>query len=160
MENLRIEKLSEENFGSFFELMQLFARYEKLTPPDESAKTRLRVDGLSNDPKYLAYLGVLEKRHISYMVLLNTYSSFLGSPTLYLEDVFVLEEFRGKGVGQKMFDFCTSIARQGEYRKLDWCVLDWNKPMIQFSQRNGAQELPWKLFRLDREQIERYKKLE
>ena len=51
MENLRIEKLSEENFGSFFELMQLFARYEKLTPPDESAKTRLRVDGLSNDPK-------------------------------------------------------------------------------------------------------------
>ncbi|MBI2107194.1 GNAT family N-acetyltransferase [Candidatus Woesearchaeota archaeon] len=160
MEKLIIERLSEENFEDFFKLIQLFAKYEKLTPPDESAKTRLRVDGLSNDPMYLAYLGMLEKRPISYMVLLNTYSSFLGSKTLYLEDVFVLEEFRGKGVGQKMFDFCTSMARQEEYGRLDWCVLDWNRPMIQFSQRNGAQELPWKLFRLDRDQIERYRKLE
>ena len=94
------------------------------------------------------------------MILFDTYSSFLALPTLYLEDFFVLEEFRGKGIGQKMFDFCVSLARQGEYGRLEWCVLDWNKPMIGFSQKNGAQKLPWNHFALNKEQIKRYKELE
>jgi len=86
-----IEKISETNFNQFIHLLKALANYEKLDPPDEQAQIRLKKDGLSENPKYEAYLGYVNGKPIGYIIYFFTYSSFLALPTLYLEDIFVLE---------------------------------------------------------------------
>ena len=85
-----------------------------------------------------------------------TYSRFLARPTLFLEDIFVLSEFRKKGLGQKMFDFCVKLARKRECGRIELSVLDWNKPAIKFYEKNKLQCLNWKFYRLNRQQIRSY----
>ena len=109
---LIIEKITEENFEDFIHLITELAKYEKLEAPDAQAQKRLKRDGLSKNPKYEAYLGILNDVTIGYIIYFMTYSSFLALPTLYIEDVFILEEYRRKGFGQQMFNFCVKQAKK------------------------------------------------
>ena len=77
------------------------------------------------------------------------YSSFLALPALFLEDIFVLEEYRKKGFGQKMLDFCIKLAKEKKCGRIDLCILDWNTPSIQFFEKNNAKRLNWLFYRMD-----------
>ena len=154
--DLTIERINEENFCDFIGLIKKLAQYEQLDPPDDEAKTRLETDGLCENPRYEAYLGRVDGEAVSYVVFFQTYSTFLAMPILYLEDIFVLEEFRRKGVGQKMFEFCVKQAVQKGCGRMEWCVLDWNRPAIEFYEKNNANRLNWIFYRLTREEIARY----
>ena len=149
MNGLVIKKLSEENFEDFVYLIEKLAEYEKLETPDEKAKIRLRNDGLSSNPKFEAYLGRINNRYICYIIYYMAYSSFLALPTLFLEDIFVLKEYRKKGVGQKMLDFCIKLAKEKKCGRIDLCILDWNTPSIQFFEKNNAKRLNWLFYRMD-----------
>ena len=149
MNGLVIKKLSEENFEDFVYLIEKLAEYEKLEPPDKNAKIRLRNDGLSSNPKFEAYLGRINNRYICYIIYYMAYSSFLALPTLFLEDIFVLKEYRKKGVGQKMLDFCIKLAKEKKCGRIDLCILDWNTPSIQFFEKNNAKRLNWLYYRIN-----------
>lgn len=151
---LAIQQIDSENFDDFLFLIEKLAQYEKLTPPDTQAKARLRQDGLSDKTKYDAYLGKLNDKAVGYVIFFMTYSSFLARPTLYLEDIFVLEEHRRAGIGQELFDFCVRVAQERDCGRIEFCVLSWNEPAIRFYEKNKANQLDWKFFRLTREQIE------
>jgi GNAT superfamily N-acetyltransferase len=153
MSEFEIEKLSEENFDEFISLMTEFAHYEKLDPPDEDAVKRLRDDGLGKNPKFEAYLGKYGKKYASYCIFFMTYSSFSGRHTLFLEDIFVLKEFRKKGIGQKILDFCIRTAKERECARLDLNVIEWNKLAIDFYKKNEFKFVNWDLYRLERKQI-------
>ena len=153
---LVIERLSEKNFNNFLHLIEKLAEYENLDPPNSDAKIRLKKDGISKNPKYEAFLGIINGKPVSYIIYFMTYSSFLALPTLYLEDIFVLKEHRKKGIGQEMFDFCVKQAKKRDCGRLELCVLDWNEPAIKFYKKNKLQCLDWKFFRLNREQINKY----
>ena len=112
MNEIKIEKLSEMNFDQFIKLIEVFANFENLEPPDAEAKLRLKKDGLSKNPKYEAYLGNINGEYVAYVIFFMTYSSFMALPTLFLEDLFVLEESRRKGIGQKMLDHCMKFAKE------------------------------------------------
>jgi GNAT superfamily N-acetyltransferase len=133
---LVIERVVEANFEEFLGLIRSLAEYERLDPPDEAAAARLKADGLSNRPPYEAYLGRVDGKPVGYLVYFMTYSSFRAMPTLYLEDIFVLEAFRRCG-------------------RMEWCVLNWNKLAISFYEKNGAQRLDWTFYRLTADEIER-----
>ena len=148
-----IEKISEKNFNEFIYLLKALANYEKLDPPDEQAQIRLRRDGLSQNPKYEAYLGYVNGKPIGYIIYFFTYSSFLALPTLYLEDIFVLKEYRRKGFGQKLFEFCVKQAQLEGCGRMDWCVLTWNEPAIKFYEKIGASRLDWYFYRLTKEEF-------
>jgi len=150
---LVIEKLSENNFENFAYLIKKLAEYEDLTPPDKDAVNRLKKDGLSEDNLFEAYLGRVNDTYVSYVILFKTYSSFIAKPILYLEDIFVLEECRKKGIGQKMFDFCKNKAKEEGCGRMDWCVLDWNKPAINFYKKNKAISIGETHYRLDEEKL-------
>ena len=150
---LVIEKLSENNFNEFFRLIEVFADFEKLTPPDKKAKLRLKDDGLCKNPRYEAYLGKIGNKYVSYMIFFMTYGSFVALPTLFLEDIFVLQEVRGKGIGQRMLDFCIKFAKERNCGRLDLNVIDWNTNAIKFYEKNNFKLLNWKIYRLEREQI-------
>ena len=152
-----LEKISNKNFDDFLFLVEKLAEYEKLDPPDDEAKIRLRNDGLSKNPKYEAYLAKINDKAIAYIIYFMSYSSFLALPTLYLEDIFVLKEYRKKGIGQKLFNFCVKKADEKKCGRIEWHVLDWNKPGINFYEKNMARHLKeWKYYRLDNKDFKKY----
>jgi GNAT superfamily N-acetyltransferase len=153
---LKIEPISEHNFDDFLFLVDKLAEYEELSPPDTEARQRLKADGLSENPKYVAYLGILAGQAVGYLIYFYNYSSFLALPTLYIEDIFILQEYRRKGIGQKMFDFCISQAKERGCGRAEWCVLTWNQPAIEFYEKNKAERLDWFFYRYEKEQIDNY----
>ena len=146
-----IEKVGEETFDAFLGLIDKLADFEKLALPDEEAKRRLRRDCLSDKPKYEAFIGKVGDKPVSYIIYFFTYSSFLALPTLFLEDIFVLNEYRRKGVGQKMFDFLKETAKREGCGKIEFTVLKWNKSAQEFYGKNRAKRLEWFLYRLVKE---------
>jgi GNAT superfamily N-acetyltransferase len=146
-----IKKVNSENFGDFLFLVDKLAEYEGLSPPDEEAKGRLRKDCLSDKPKYEAFIGKVGEKYASYVIYFFTYSSFLALPTLFLEDVFVLEEYRRQGMGKKMFDFLKETAKREGCGRIEFTVLKWNKSAQEFYEKNKARRLEWYLYRLANE---------
>jgi GNAT superfamily N-acetyltransferase len=143
-----IKKVTAETFDDFLGLIDKLAKYEKLAPPGEEAKNRLRRDCLSDKPKYQAYLGKIGDKPVAYIIYFFTYSSFLALPTLFLEDIFVREEYRRQGVGKRMFDFLKETAKREGCGRIEFTVLKWNKSAQEFYEKNKAQQLEWFLYRL------------
>jgi GNAT superfamily N-acetyltransferase len=146
-----IEKVDAETFNDFLGLIDKLAEYEKLVPPNEEAKKRLCGDYLSDKPKYQAFIGKLGDKYVSYVIFLFTYSSFLALPTLFIEDIFVLEEYRLQGIGKKMFEFIKEIAKREGCGRIEFTVLKWNKSAQGFYEKNKAQRMEWFLYRLVKE---------
>jgi len=154
-QKIKIERVTDENFDVFLSLVKQLAIYEKNNPPNEQGRARLRRDALSKKPLFEAYLGKIDGNAIAYMILYMTYSSYLALPTLYLEDLFVVEEWRKKGIGHYMLEFCVQQAKKRGCGRMEWCVFDWNKSAIEFYEKNGATCLNKTYYRLDKNQIER-----
>jgi GNAT superfamily N-acetyltransferase len=148
---VQIEKVTDENFHDFLGLIAKLADYEKLAPPTQEAQIRLRRDCLSEKPKYQAFIGKVGDKYVSYVIFFFTYSSFLALPTLFLEDIFVLEEYRRHGVGKEMFDFLKETAKREGCGRIEFTVLKWNKSAQEFYEKNGAKRLEWFLYRLVKE---------
>jgi GNAT superfamily N-acetyltransferase len=154
-EELIIEPINPRNFDAFLYLIDRLAEYEELIPPDKDAKRRLREDGLSKKPKYEAYVGKIDGKYIGYIIFFMTYSSVLAKPTLYLEDIYVVQEYRRTGLGQQLFNFVLKKAKERDCGRVEWHVLDWNKLGIQFYKKNQATHLShWLFYRLTSDQFD------
>ena len=153
---LKIEKISEKNFDDFFNLIIKLATYEKIEIPDAQAKVRLKRDGLSANPKYEGYLGIFNNTAIGYLIFFMNYSSFLALPTLYIEDIFLLEEYRRKGFGQALFNFSIQEAKSRGCGRVEWCVLTWNEPAIKFYEKLNATRLDWYFYRVRQEEFAKF----
>jgi len=147
-EGLTIERVTRDNFQDLLLLIEALAKFEKLAPPDAAAGRRLRRYALSKNPKCEAYLGRLDSMYVAYIIFFFTYSSFLALPILYLEDIFVLEKFRRRGIGQAMFDFCVKRAKKEGCGRIEFTVLDWNKAAQRFYEKNNAEKTEWEFYRL------------
>jgi GNAT superfamily N-acetyltransferase len=148
-DGLTIERVTGENFKQLLRLIEGLAKFEKLAPPDNAAKRRLRRDTLSKNPRCEAYLCRLGSKYVAYVIVYFTYSSFRALPTLYLEDIFVLEEYRRRGIGQAMFDFCVKRAKKEGCGRIEFTVLDWNKSAQRFYEKNDAEKTEWDFYRLN-----------
>lgn len=153
MTKITIDKLNEDNFCDFTALIAKLAGYEKLLPPDEDAVIRLKNDAFSDNPKYEAYVLYADDTPAGYITFYFTYSTFLAKQTLYLEDIFVAEEFRSKGLGKTLFEFCKKEAKIRGCGRMDWTVLTWNEPSVKFYEKLGGKRQDWYLYRLDEEQL-------
>ena len=91
---------------------------------------------------------------MAYAIVFETYSSFLALPNLYLEDIFVLVDYRRAGVGYHLFKHCAHEAYRRGCGRMEWMVLDWNQSAIDFYERLGARRLKeWIPYRLTREEM-------
>jgi GNAT superfamily N-acetyltransferase len=153
--HISIRQAGAADAEDFLALIDALADYEHLARPDAAARNRLIRDGFGAAPRYDAYLGFVDERPAGYAIVYETYSSFLALPTLYLEDIFVLPEHRGRKAGLALFLHCARIARERGCGRMDWTVLHWNELAIEFYRRLGAAHLhEWQLYRLTRAQIE------
>ncbi len=146
-----IKQVNAENFDDFLSLIDKLAEYEKLDSLSQEAKRRLRRDCLSDTPKFQAFVAKIGDKIVSYVIYFFTYSSFLALPTLYLEDFFVLREYRRLGAGEKMFHFLKQIAKREGCGRIEFSVLEWNTPAQLFYEKNKAKRLDWYLYRVVKE---------
>ncbi len=146
---LNIEAVSADNVDDLIALLDGLAEFERLDPPDAEAKERLRRDLLAPDAQIEGYLARAKGYPVGCITLVTTYSTFAALPVLYLEDLFVVEDYRRHGVGQQLLDFCMALARKRGCARLEWNVLKWNQAAIDFYEKNGAKRVDdWSWYRL------------
>ena len=92
---------------------------------------------------------------VGFALYFHTFSTFRGQPGIYLEDLFVRPEFRGRGIGKALLQRLASIAGERGCGRLEWAVLNWNKPAIGFYRRLGAKPMnEWTVYRMDGEALD------
>ena len=155
-EDIAIRKATASDADLLISLILGLAEFEKLEPPDKAAQQRLVADAFGPHPRFEVFLAEVEAKVAGYAVSFETYSTFLALPTLYLEDLFVLPEFRGKRVGYALMLFLAQEAVKRGCGRMEWTVLDWNQHAIDFYKRLGGQHLEeWYYYRFDRPTLER-----
>ena len=131
------------------ELIRGLARFEKLE--HEVVMTEALLDiGLFGDRPYAeVVLAEDDGRQVGFGLFFHNFSTFLGRPGIYLEDLFVLPEHRGKGIGRMLLAHLARLAVERGCGRLEWAVLDWNKEAIKFYERLGARpNSDWTVYRL------------
>ena len=132
----------------FTKLVLALAEFEKLDPPSKAGRRRLAEDIFVRKRIYL-FVAEDGDRLVGYALYFYTYSSFLARPSLYLEDLFVLPEYRKRGVGYDLFRRCVREAVSEGCGRMEWAVLTWNERAIRFYERLGATRLSdWYVYRL------------
>ena len=151
-----IKKAKESDFESLINLICALADYEKLKRPNKDAQSRLKNDIFTPNPKIKVYLAEIDNKAIAYAITCYLYSSFLALPTLYIEDIFVLPEYRRLGVGKALFRHLAKVALENNCGRLEFQVLDWNKSAVDFYEKLGAKHLKeWLPFRFTKEDLEK-----
>lgn len=101
-------------------------------------------------------IGEYENEPVTFALFFYNFSTFLGKPGIYLEDLFVKPEMRGKGIGKTMLSFLAKLAIDRDCGRFEWWCLDWNEPSIEFYRYLGAKPMnEWTTFRVDSEELEK-----
>ena len=147
---MEVVPLTADRFDDFIDLIKALADYERLAPPDAAAIGRLRQDALGAQPRFEAALAVNASGHaVGYATWFHTYSTFLARPTMYLEDLFVLEDARKSGAGSALFEHVRTLGAQRGCGRMEWQVLDWNTLAREFYTRRRATWMKdWLLYRV------------
>ena len=138
------------------ELIRDLATYER-APNEVTATEEQLVDVLFGErPAAEVLLAFEGQSPVGFAVYFYNFSTWLGRPGLYLEDLFVKPDKRGKGYGRALLVELAKIARERECGRMEWAVLDWNEPAIKFYRMLGAKPMhEWTVFRLTRDGISR-----
>ena len=120
------------------ELIHGLARYEHLERQCVARPPTIRRHGFGRMRYFETLICRRGRRPVGFALYFFTYSTFLAQPTLYLEDLFVLPEERGRGAGRALLKALARIALRRRCGRMEWTVLDWNTPSIRFYQRLGA----------------------
>lgn len=140
------------------DLIGKLAEYEKLSGPDADARERFIRDGFQlAPPRFEVWIAEDNAGSaLGYALFFETYSTFLARPTLYLEDLFVLPEHRGRGIGKALMNHCIRLAKERGCGRMEWTCLDWNTTAQEFYASLGAQRLSeWYIYRLTAEAMEK-----
>jgi GNAT superfamily N-acetyltransferase len=125
------------------------AEYEQLSHEVTATADDLAANLFGPRPPAEALIGRFEGRPVGFALFFHTFSTFLGRPGIYVEDLFVRPESRGRGFGKALLAAVARIARQRRCGRLEWSVLDWNTPAIRFYRSIGAKSMQeWHLYRL------------
>jgi GNAT superfamily N-acetyltransferase len=132
-----------------FKLIKALAEYEKLSHAVTGDAVALK-EHLFGSPRYVeAILAEYAGQAVGFALFFHNYSTFLTKPGIYLEDLFVLPEYRQQGIGRELITKIAQIAVERGCGRLEWSVLDWNEPAIAFYRRIGATILDdWRICRV------------
>lgn len=140
---------TENDIPIIFALIKELAEFEKLNHLVKTSELELRETLFGRDNFVEILLAELDGQITGQAIFFKSFSTFLGKPGIYLEDLYVKPELRSKGIGKALLDKIISIAKERNYGRVEWSVLDWNKSAIDFYVKIGAIPLEdWTLFRL------------
>lgn len=146
---LTVRRATARDAGVVLQLIRGLAEYERLAHTMTASAAALRRHGFGRRRYFEALICRRARRPVGFALYFFTYSTFVGRPTLYLEDLFVVPEERGRGAGQALLRALARVAVRRGCGRMEWTVLDWNRPAIRFYRRLGATlRREWILTRL------------
>lgn len=147
--SLNIRAATVKDVSTIFQLIQDLAAYEKLSHQVTGNKELLKEHLFGTRPYIEVVLAEIDDRAIGFALFFSNYSTFLTKPGIYLEDLFVLPEYRRQGIGKALISHLAGLAVARDYGRLEWSVLDWNESAIAFYEKIGATVLPdWRICRV------------
>lgn len=148
-ERISVRPMADGEGETLARLIDALADYEKLARPDAEARRRLLAHASDSQPYFHVLLAEHDGEVCGYALYFFTYSTFLARPTLYVEDIFVLEHKRRHGLGLALMKAMAQQALARECGRMEWQVLDWNAPAKRFYDSLGAELLEtWEPCRL------------
>jgi GNAT superfamily N-acetyltransferase len=136
---LTIRRARRQDAGTILALIRGLAEYERLAREVKATPTRIREHGFGRRRYFETLICRRDERAIGFALYFFTYSTFAARPSLYLEDLFVVPEERGRGAGRALLQALARVARARGCGRMEWAVLHWNRPAIRFYERLGAR---------------------
>ena len=166
MTTFTITPATERDVPTILEMIKALAEYEKLSHAVTATESRLRKTLFGPHPAaevLMAYAGeqalgaeARSAKAAGFALFFHNYSTFLAQRGVYLEDLFVVPEWRGHGLGRQLLSRLAAIARERDCGRLEWSVLDWNTPAIGFYRKLGAVPMEdWTIFRVSGDALSR-----
>jgi GNAT superfamily N-acetyltransferase len=156
LSGIQLRWATEADVPLILELIRALAEYEKLSDEVSATEELLRRHLFGAQRFAEARLACTDRRPVGFALFFHNFSTFLGRPGIYLEDIFVLPEFRGAGIGRALLRDLARIAIERDCARLEWAVLDWNEPALRFYDELGAKPMSqWRLHRMTRPAIEK-----
>ncbi len=147
--SLSIRKATADDSALILTFIKSLARYEKLSHEVVATEENLKASLFGRHPYAEVLLGFEGEVPVAFALFFHNYSTFLAKPGIHLEDLYVNEEYRGRGHGKAMLSRLAQIAIERDCGRLEWNVLDWNTPAIDFYKSMGAEGMEeWTTFRL------------
>jgi GNAT superfamily N-acetyltransferase len=151
-----IKSATEADIPIILSFIQKLARYERLSHEVVATEELLRKTLFGSRPTAEVAIGYLETKPVGFVLFFHNYSTFLGKPGLYIEDLFVDEEYRRRGCGRALLLHVARLAKERDCGRLEWAVLDWNQPAIDFYKKLGALPMSeWTVFRITGKRLDR-----
>jgi GNAT superfamily N-acetyltransferase len=149
MDETIVRSAAPADVPTLFKLIQALAEYEKLSHAVTGSPELLKEHLFGERPFAEAIVAEYGGEVVGFGLFFHNYSTFLTRPGIYLEDLFVLPEYRGRGIGKKLITYLAGLAVERNCGRLEWSVLDWNSPAIAFYKGIGAQILDeWRICRV------------
>ncbi|MDJ0634023.1 MAG: GNAT family N-acetyltransferase [Xenococcaceae cyanobacterium MO_188.B29] len=144
-----IRPANPDDVADLFGLIKALAEYEKLSHRVTGNVDSLQEHLFGTRPYAEAIVAEADSLIVGFALFFPNYSTFLTKPGIYLEDVFVLPEYRRQGIGKALLIYLGKLALERDVGRLEWSVLDWNQSAIDFYQTMGAKVLPdWRICRV------------
>lgn len=157
--NLTLRPATADDSSLVLAFIRDLAKYEQLSSECCATEEQVKETLFGPRPAAECILAFLDNEPAGFAVFFTNYSTFLARPGLYLEDLFVKPSFRKHGVGKALVLHLARLANQRNYGRMEWTVLDWNEPAIEFYRGLGAQQLEeWRIFRLTGPALEKFGK--
>jgi GNAT superfamily N-acetyltransferase len=144
----RIERATERDVPVVLAMIKGLADYEKMADQVTATEEGLRASLFGPRPAAEVVIGYANGGPAGFALFFHNYSTFLGQPGIYLEDLFVVPKWRGHGLGRQFLAHLAALAVERGCGRLEWTVLDWNEPAIGFYKKLGAKPMDgWTIFR-------------
>jgi GNAT superfamily N-acetyltransferase len=156
MPEIQIRPAAPQDVPLILTFIHELATYEKLAHEVVATKADMHAALFGERPVIEAMIASLDGQPVGYALFFPTFSTFLGKPGLYLEDLYVRPAARGFGVGRKLLEHLARVTIERGWGRLEWSVLDWNEPSIAFYKKMGAKPMDeWTIFRLTGDSLHR-----
>lgn len=153
MKQLTFRKAEETDCGLILRFIRALAAYEKMLDEVVATENLLR-DWLFRKHSGEVLFACEDGKEVGFALFFHNFSTFVGRAGLYLEDLYVLPEYRGNGYGKALLKQLASIAVERGCGRMEWVCLDWNRPSIDFYRSLGAQSMDeWTIYRLAGESL-------
>jgi GNAT superfamily N-acetyltransferase len=154
--NFEIRAAVQTDVPIILGFIKKLAAYERLTQEVVAREELLRDTLFGSRRTAEVAIGYFENQPVGFVLFFHNYSTFLGRPGIYIEDLFVDEAYRRRGFGSALLGYVGRLANQRQCGRLEWSVLDWNQPAINFYKKLGATPMSdWTVFRVTGEALKK-----
>ena len=157
MQDIQIQFATKEDLPASKKFILDLAEYEKLSHTVKLTDENLEKNLFGERPYAECLIARIQNNPVGFALFFPTFSTFEGRPGIHLEDLYVNPEHRGKGAGKALLKKLAEITIERNFKRLEWIVLDWNKPSIDFYNSIGAKpQDEWILYRLDGDELNHF----